>query len=61
MGWYLYESFGKSHECQSAIVDVLFTTFSDFFRLIKLYIIRCDYELYWNTETLAKLDKNLSN
>ena len=36
----------------------LFTTFSNFFRLIKLYITRYHYEPCWNTEILAKLDKN---
>ena len=32
--------------------------FQWFFRPIKLHITRCHYKLYWNIETLVKLDKN---
>ena len=53
--------FWQANFCQSPIVGVLFTTFSDFFQLIKLYIICCHYELYWNTEIFAKLHKKLRN
>ena len=50
-----------SQRSQSPIAAVLFNTFSDFFQLTKLYITRCHYELNWNTEILAKLDKKLRN
>ena len=53
--------FWQVNDRQSSMVDVLFTIFSDFFRVIKLYIILCHYELCWNTEILVKLDKKLRN
>ena len=37
--------FWQVKDRQNPIVSVLFTTFSDFFRLIKLYITCCHYEL----------------
>ena len=37
--------FWQVKDLQNPIVSVLFTTFSDFFRLIKLYITCCHYEL----------------
>ena len=50
--------FWQIKDYQSSIVGVLFTTFSDFFRLIKLNVICCHYELCWNTEILAKVLKS---
>ena len=49
--------FWQVTDCQSPILGVLFTTFSDFFRLIKLYITCCHYEMCWNTDILVKFDK----
>ena len=37
--------FWQVKDRQNSTVSVLFTTFSDFFRLIKLYITCCHYEL----------------
>ena len=37
--------FWQVKDLQNPIVNVLFTIFSDFFRLIKLYITCCHYEL----------------
>ena len=51
--------FWQFSDRHTLIVGVLFTTFSDFFRLIRLYITRCHYELWWNTEISTKLDKKL--
>ena len=49
--------FWQVTDCQSPILGVLFTTFSDFFRLMKLYITCCHYEMCWNTDILVKFDK----
>ena len=38
--------FWQVKDLQNPIVTVLFTTFSDFFQLIKLYITSCHYELF---------------
>ena len=57
----IYMRILASNDLQSTIVGVLFTTFSDFFPLLKLYITRCYYELCWNTKILVKLDKKLRN
>ena len=43
--------FWQVSDRQSPVVGVLFTTFSDIFRLVELYIACCHYELCWNTET----------
>ena len=51
--------FWQFSDRQTPIVGVLFTTFSDFFRLIRLCITRCHYELWWNTEISTKLNKKL--
>ena len=48
LGWYLRENFGKSTIVR-CIVGVLFTTYSDFFRLMNI--------THWNTKILVKLDK----
>ena len=42
--------FWQVNDRQSPIVGVLFTTFNDFFWLIRLYVTCCHYELCWNTE-----------
>ena len=34
-----------SQRTSNSIVGVLFTTFSDFLKLLKLYITRCHYEI----------------
>ena len=41
-----------------SIVGVLFTTFSDSFRPVTLFVTHCHFELYWNTKILAKLRKS---
>ena len=45
VGWYLREEFWQVKDRQNPVVNVLFTTFVHCFRLIKLYITCCHFEL----------------
>ena len=46
--------FWQVKDLKNTIVSVLFTTFSDFFRLIKLYITCCHYELCYLLTEIQK-------
>ena len=55
--------FWQVKDLQNPIVSVLCTTFSDFFRLIKLYNLLSLWTVltpYWNTEILAKFKKKFA-